>query len=60
MFSLPAFGQSAVPTNEFVKKVAMSDMLEIQSSESIMPNADEDTRPFAQKMIKEHPKRRRS
>jgi len=54
LFSTTAFAQSAVPTAEFVKKVAISDMLEIQSSEFVAPKADEDTKPFAEKMIKDH------
>src|SRR3954466_8031897 len=54
LFSTTAFAQSAVPTAEFVKKVEISDMLEIQSSEFVAPKADEDTKPFAEKMIKDH------
>jgi putative membrane protein len=54
LFSVTAFAQSTVPTAEFVKKVAISDMLEIQSSELVASNADEDTKPFAEKMIKDH------
>jgi len=50
----PALAQSAPPTNEFVQKVAMSDMLEIQSSELVAPKADADTKPFADKMVKDH------
>jgi putative membrane protein len=54
LFSATAFAQSAVSTAEFVKKVAISDMLEIQASELVAPKADEDTKPFAEKMIKDH------
>lgn len=54
LFSATVFAQSAVPTADFVKKVAISDMLEIQSSEFVAPKADEDTKPFAEKMIKDH------
>src|SRR5947209_3363762 len=41
-------------TAEFVKKVALSDMLEIQASELIAPHADADTKPFAEMMVKDH------
>src|SRR4249920_2293895 len=41
-------------TSEFVNKVAQSDMLEIQSSQFVAPNADADTKPFAERMIREH------
>src|SRR4051794_3512204 len=51
-----AMAQSALSTAEFVQKVALSDMLEIQSSQLIAPNADADTKPFAEKMIKDHTK----
>jgi len=43
-----------VSTAEFVKKVALSDMLEIQASELIAPHADADTKPFAEMMVKDH------
>ena len=43
-----------VSTAEFVKKVALSDMLEIQASEFIAPHADADTKPFAEMMVKDH------
>jgi putative membrane protein len=51
-----AVAQSAPSTAEFVKKVAMSDMLEIQSSKLVAPKADADTKPFAERMIKDHTK----
>jgi putative membrane protein len=41
-------------TSDFVAKVAQSDMLEIQSSQFIAPNADADTKPFAERMIRDH------
>jgi putative membrane protein len=41
-------------TPDFVNKVAQSDMLEIQSSQFIAPNADADTKPFAERMIRDH------
>jgi len=43
-----------VSTTEFINKVAQSDMLEIAASEFIAPNADADTKPFAEMMIKDH------
>ena len=39
---------------EFVKKVAISDMFEIEASKLVEPKADADTKPFAQKMITDH------
>ena len=41
-------------TADFVNKVAQSDMLEIQASRFIAPNADADTKPFAEMMIRDH------
>jgi putative membrane protein len=49
----PALAQTP-STSEFVNKVAQSDMLEIQSSQFVAPNADADTKPFAEKMIRDH------
>ena len=46
LFAAPALAQS-VSTAEFVKKVAISDMFEIESSKLIEPKADADTKPFA-------------
>jgi len=44
-------------TNEFVNKAADSDMFEIQSSKlALQKHPDQDTRPFASKMIKDHTK----
>ena len=44
-------------TNDFVNKVANSDMFEIQSSElALQKHPDRDTRPFASKMVKDHTK----
>jgi putative membrane protein len=52
----PAMAQS-VSTDEFVKKVAISDMFEVQSSQMALDkNPDKDTKPFAQKMVKDHTK----
>jgi len=49
----PVFAQTP-STPEFVSKVAQSDMLEIQSSQFVALNADADTKPFAERMIREH------
>jgi putative membrane protein len=53
LLSATALAQS-LSTAEFVNKVVQSDMLEIQASEFIVPNADADTKPFAEMMIKDH------
>jgi len=51
----PAFGQTRVSTEDFVKKVAISDMTEIQSSQlALSKNPDADTKTFAEKMVKDH------
>jgi putative membrane protein len=48
-------GAAQTPTtSEFVNKVAQSDMLEIQASQFVAPNADADTKPFADRMIRDH------
>ena len=45
----------AASTEEFVKKVAISDMMEVQSSElALSRQPDADTKPFAEKMVKDH------
>jgi putative membrane protein len=53
LFSATAFAQSAVPTAEFVKSRDQR-----HSRDSVQrvrrPKADEDTKPFAEKMIKDH------
>ena len=47
-------GTSTTTTADFVKTVAMSDMLEIQSSQLALGRSpDADTKPFAEKMVKE-------
>jgi len=52
--SSTALAQSA---QDFVNKVAISDMFEIQSSQlALSKQADEDTKPFAQKMVQDHQK----
>ena len=42
------------PATDFVNKVAQSDMLEVQTSQFVLPNADADTKPFAERMIRDH------
>jgi putative membrane protein len=50
-----AWAQTATTTDDFVKKVALSDMLEIQSSQfALSRTPDADTKPFAGKMVKDH------
>jgi putative membrane protein len=48
--------QTRVPsTEDFVKKVAISDMMEIQSSQlALSREPDVDTKPFAERMVKDH------
>ena len=47
--------QTRVSTQDFVTKVAISDMMEIQSSElALARQPDADTKPFAEKMVKDH------
>src|SRR3954447_18115775 len=53
LLATTALAQS-LSTAEFVDKVAQSDMLEIQASEFVAPNADADSKPFAEMMIKDH------
>jgi putative membrane protein len=53
MIAAPALAQSAA-TSDFINKVAQSDMLEVQASQFVAPNADADTKPFAETMIKDH------
>jgi putative membrane protein len=51
----PAFAQGQVNTEDFVNKVAISDMTEIQSSQlTLSRSPDADTKPFAEKMVKDH------
>ncbi len=56
LFAGPALAQS-VSTDEFVKKVAISDMFEIESSKLALDKSpDRDTKPFAKQMVKDHTK----
>ena len=52
----PAPSSSAAPsTQDFVTKAAISDMFEVQSSElALQKNPDRDTKPFANRMVKDH------
>ena len=56
LFVTPALAQTKAPTaQEFVMKVAMSDMTEIQMSElALGKQPDTDTKPFAERMVKDH------
>ena len=50
-----ATAQTRVSTQDFVTKVAISDMMEIQSSElALARQPDADTKPFAEKMVQDH------
>jgi putative membrane protein len=53
-----AFAEAGPPSaQEFVNKVAISDMFEIQSSQlALTKQADADTKPFAEKMVTDHQK----
>jgi putative membrane protein len=47
--------QSVPAAQDFVNKVAISDMFEIQSSQlALSKQPDKDTKPFAQKMVTDH------
>ena len=61
LFASVAFAQTppaaAPSTQDFVNKVAISDMFEIQSSQlALAKQADADTKPFAEKMVQDHQK----
>ena len=63
LFASVAFAQGqpaatgAPSAQDFVNKVAISDMFEIQSSQmALSKQADADTKPFAEKMIQDHQK----
>ena len=50
-----AYPSGPPPTDDFVNKVAVSDMFEIQSSQlALQKKPDRDTKPFATQMIKDH------
>jgi len=53
--SASALAQSSASTEDFVKKVALSDMMEIQSSQlALSRQPDKDSKPFAERMVKDH------
>src|SRR5258705_10199070 len=54
LFAIQAFAQTS--TQDFVTKVAVSDMFEIQSSKLAAQKGNENVRAFAQQMIKDHTK----
>jgi len=62
LFASVAFAQTPPATGapaaqDFVNKVAISDMFEIQSSQlALAKQADADTKPFAEKMVQDHQK----
>src|SRR6476659_7105495 len=61
LFASVAFAQTppaGVPSaQDFMNKVAVSDMFEIQSSQmALAKQADADTKPFAEKMVQDHQK----
>src|SRR5262249_22022490 len=54
VLAAPALAQTPT-TEDFVKKVAISDMMEIQASQlALTKNPDADTKPFAEKMVHDH------
>ena len=55
-WAIPSMAQSPTPsTQEFVTKVSISDMMEIQSSQFVLSKQpDADTKPFAERMVKDH------
>ena len=63
LFDSVAFAQGqpaatgAPSAQDFVNKVAISDMFQIQSSQmALSKQADADTKPFAEKMVQNHQK----
>jgi len=56
LWTAPALAQmKAPPAQEFVTKVAISDMMEIQAAElALARQPDADTKPFAARMVKDH------
>jgi putative membrane protein len=54
LFAVQAFAQTS--TQEFVTKVAVSDMFEIQSSKLASQKGNADVKAFAERMIKDHTK----
>jgi putative membrane protein len=55
LWAAPAFGQERISSEDFAKKVAISDKMEIESSQLVLSrNPDSDTKPFAERMVKDH------
>ena len=54
LFAIQAFAQTS--TQEFVTKVAVSDMFEIQSSKLATQKGNANVKSFAERMIKDHSK----
>jgi putative membrane protein len=53
----PPVATSPPSAQDFINKVAISDMFEIQSSQlALSKQADADTKPFAEKMVQDHQK----
>jgi putative membrane protein len=56
LWSVPALAQTKAPSaEEFVTKVAISDMMEIQAAKLALSKEPEgDRKPFAERMVKDH------
>jgi putative membrane protein len=55
LWATPAPAQTRVSAQDFVTKVTISDMMEIQSSElALARQPDADTKPFAEQMVRDH------
>jgi putative membrane protein len=55
-WAAPAFSQTKAPSaQEFATKVAISDMMEIEAAKlALRKGPDVDTKPFAERMVKDH------
>jgi predicted outer membrane protein len=55
VWTAPALSQQRITSEDFAKKVAISDRMEIESSQLALSRApDSDTKPLAEKMVKDH------
>jgi putative membrane protein len=55
LWATAAPAQTRVSTQDFVTKVAISDMMEIQASQlALARQPDADTKPFAEQMVRDH------
>ena len=56
LWPAPSFSQTKAPSaQEFVTKVALSDMMEIEAAKlALTKEPDGDTKPFAERMVKDH------